>query len=137
MIHTKWDVIDLAGGDYMTSRKCSTCAYGERCNIDLFFCNKRGTPMFGSHAFEEISDCIHWTSEEAFGSGKCSECRFSEYDAEEETFTCYCDHVRLFSRPEHEKERKNCSFCSPKPKETSESRASQQSEEKTSLFTPR
>lgn len=113
----------------MSYRNCSTCAYGETSNgVDLFFCNKRGTALFDSRAFEEISNCRHWTSKKAFKLGRCSDCRFSEYNAEEETFTCYCDHVRLLSRPDNEKERENCSFCSPKSEETSE---------KTSFFTPR
>lgn len=98
----------------MPSKDCSTCAYGERYEDDLFWCHKRGTALFDSRAFEKVTNCGNWTSKKAFKLGRCSECRFSVYGTEEDTFTCYCDHRLLLSRPDNEKERENCSFCSPK-----------------------
>lgn len=105
--------------------------------LDTFYCRNSDCVMHTCYDFREICDCENWESKAAFKWGKCSECRFSEHNAEANTFTCHSKDTRQFIRLKNDKEQKDCCFCSPKPKpkEVLKSDISQPQAEETSLFT--
>lgn len=102
----------------MSYRDCSTCAYSERHEyLDTFYCRNRNCMMHHSHAFPEICGCGDWESKDNFKRGRCSECRFGEFNAEKGTFTCRGKDTRLLIVPIDQIECIDCRFCSPKPSE--------------------
>lgn len=120
----------------MSYRDCSTCAYSEMHEyLDTFYCRNRDCVMHTSHDFQEICGCENWESKGNFKWGRCSECRFGEYNAEEDKFVCHSKDTRQFIHDISRTLSEDCPFCSPKPKEASQSETQQKTSEKTTVFT--